>query len=79
MHAQRELFATWADFDDSFFIGKGVLRGGLILIWSSSDDMINAKITEIFNSYEKIIEIIIKIKNFIKKKKKKKKNNLKTG
>ena len=39
-----------------FFIGKEeeYLRGGLILICSSSDDMINDKITELFNSNEHI-------------------------
>ena len=60
MYVQREFFATWTSFDDSFFIGKGYFRGGPILIWSSSDDMINDKITEISNSYEQIIEIIKK-------------------
>ena len=63
MYVQREHFATWTDFDDSFFIGKG----GPILIWSSSDDMTNDKITEIANAYEQIIEIIIN-KIFNKKK-----------
>ena len=53
-----------------FLLGRGYLRGGPRLIWSSSDDMINVKITEISNSYEQIIEIIInKIFYEIKKKK----------
>ena len=42
-----------------FLLGRGYLRGGRILIWSSSDDVINDKITEMSNSYEQIIEIII--------------------
>ena len=42
-----------------FLLGRGCLRGGPILIWSSSDDRINVKITEISNSYEQINEIII--------------------
>ena len=42
-----------------YLLGRGNLRGGPILIWLSSDDMINNKITEISNSYEQIIEIII--------------------
>ena len=69
MCVQRELFATWTDFDDSFFLlGMDYLRGGPILIWSSSDDRINDKITEISNSYEQIIEIgMNEIKSFIKK------------
>ena len=49
-------------------LARGYLRGGPILIWSSSDDMINDKIREISNSYEQIIEIIIN-KIFYKKKK----------
>ena len=44
--------------------GGGYLKSGPILIWWSSDDKINDKMTEISNSYEQIIEIII-----IKKKK----------
>ena len=54
-----------------FLFGRGYLRGGAILIWSSSDDMINVKIMEISNFYEQIIEIIIN-KMFYKKQKKKK-------
>ena len=37
-----------------FLLERGYLKGGPILIWSSSDDMINNKITEISNSYEQI-------------------------
>ena len=69
MYVQREFFATLTDFDDSFFIGKGYLRVGPILIWSSSDDRINVKITEISYSYEQIIEIIINQIIYQKKKK----------
>ena len=35
-----------------FLLKNGHLRGGSILIWSSSDDMIDPKMTEHFNSYE---------------------------
>ena len=58
MYVQRELFAAWTDFDDSFFYWEGGTLGVVPLIWSSSE-MINDKITEISNSYEQIIEIII--------------------
>ena len=52
-----------------FLFGRGYLRSGHILIWSSSEDWINDKIKEISNSYEQIIEIIInKIFDKIKKK-----------
>ena len=62
-----------------FFIGKGIaFRGGPILIWSSSDDRINDKITEISNSYEQIIEIIIN-KIFYKIKKTILKHSFKPG
>ena len=57
-----------------FLLRMWYIRGGPILIWSSSDDMIDDKITEISNSYEKIIEILIN-KIFYKKKKKKKKKS----
>ena len=56
-----------------FLLERGYLGGGPILIWSSSDDMINDKTTEISISYEQIIEIIIN-KIFNKKKKKQSQN-----
>ena len=52
MYVQRELFPTWTDF--------------FLLIWSSSDDIINDKLTEISYTYEQIIQIIIN-KIFYKK------------
>ena len=58
-----------------FLLGREYLRGGPILIWPSSDDRINDIVTEIYNSYEQIIEIIT---NKIFYKRKKKKNILKT-
>ena len=40
-----------------FLLERGYFRDGPILIWPSSDDMINDKIIELFNSYELIIDI----------------------
>ena len=50
-----------------FLLERGYLKGGPILILSSSYGRINEKITKISISYEQIIEIIIN-KIFYKKK-----------
>ena len=62
----------WTDFDYLFLLKWGYLRGGPVLIWSSSDDMINDKITKILKSLEQIMEIIINKIFYYKKIKKKK-------
>ena len=68
MYVQQELFPREPISMILFLLGRGFLRGSPILIWSSSVNMINDKITEISNSYEQIIEIIMnRIKSFFYK------------